>query len=345
MRFFNTAGPVDCKEHYCLPPLERLDIEGVLSLIEQKKYFVLHAPRQTGKTTCLLALMDRLNGEGKYRCLYCNVEVGQSAREDVAEAMRAILNEVGSMAGDFLGDGFLRSVAREVMDSAGPHGALNEALTRWASHSEKPIVLLIDEIDSLVGDTLISVLRQLRAGYAKRPCHFPQSVLLCGIRDVRDYRIHSAKEKAVITGGSAYNIKAESLRLGDFSYEDVKTLYDQHTMETGQGFETGVVGKVWDYTHGQPWLVNALGYEACFRMPEGGIRTLPISLGMVEQAKENLILRRETHLDQLADKLREDRVRRVIAPLLEGRMAPSDIAEDDLQYVTDLGLLRRKPPG
>jgi len=109
MRFFNTAGPVDCKEHYCLPPLERLDIEGVLSLIEQKKYFVLHAPRQTGKTTCLLALMDRLNGEGKYRCLYCNVEVGQSAREDVAEAMRAILNEVGSMAGDFLGDGFLRS--------------------------------------------------------------------------------------------------------------------------------------------------------------------------------------------------------------------------------------------
>uniref|UniRef100_A0A7C4VZX5 AAA-ATPase-like domain-containing protein n=1 Tax=Desulfatirhabdium butyrativorans TaxID=340467 RepID=A0A7C4VZX5_9BACT len=58
MKTFNTEGPMDCREHYCLPPLERIDLKAVLRLIDAKKYFLLHAPRQTGKTTCLLALLD-----------------------------------------------------------------------------------------------------------------------------------------------------------------------------------------------------------------------------------------------------------------------------------------------
>jgi len=69
-------------------------------------------------------------------------------------------------------------------------------------------VLLVDEIDTLIGDTLIAVLRQLRAGYHRRPKSFPQSVVLCGVRDVRDYRIHSAADGALVTGGSAFNVKA-----------------------------------------------------------------------------------------------------------------------------------------
>ncbi len=74
MRFFNTAGPVNTKDHYCLPPLKRFALDKILSLIEQKKYFVLHAPRQTGKTSALLALMEHLNSQGTYRCVYINVE-------------------------------------------------------------------------------------------------------------------------------------------------------------------------------------------------------------------------------------------------------------------------------
>jgi hypothetical protein len=82
MRFFNTAGPVDCQRHYCLPPLQRFDLSEVEMLIEQQKHFVLHAPRQTGKTSCLLALMDYLNEQGRYRAVYCNVEPAQAARKD-----------------------------------------------------------------------------------------------------------------------------------------------------------------------------------------------------------------------------------------------------------------------
>ena len=147
--------------------------------------------------------------------------------------------------------------------------------------------MLIDEIDALVGDTLITVLRQLRAGYPNRPQAFPNSVILCGVRDVRDYRIHSEQSQAIITGGSAFNIKATSLRLGDFSQEEVVRLLLQHTAETGQVFEPAALELIWDLTAGQPWLVNALAYETCFQMPAGRERSQPITAEMVLEAKEN----------------------------------------------------------
>ena len=218
-------------------------------------------------------------------------------------------------------------------------------LTRWAERNSKPIVLLIDEIDALVGDTLIAVLRQLRAGYPKRPEFFPQSIVLCGVRDVRDYRIHSSRDKEIITGGSAFNIKAKSLRLGDLDGDEVLLLYRQHTQETGQPFTAGALDLVWELTQGQPWLVNALGYEVCFRMVMGRERSQPITAEMVDEAKESIILRRETHLDQLVDKLKEPRVRRVIQPMLEGSDLEQTVPLDDIQYVVDLGLVTRRPTG
>jgi hypothetical protein len=339
-RFFNTAGPVDCEDHYCLPPLDRFRLSEVLSLIAQKKYFVLHAPRQTGKTSALLALMDYLNQQGKYRCSYVNVEIAQAAREDVTQAMQAILNELASWARYALNDHFVEQYWPDILAQSGGYAALGEMLTRWSAASSKPLVLLIDEIDALVGDTLISVLRQLRAGYPRRPGSFPQSVVLCGVRDVRDYRIHSAREKSIITGGSAFNIKAQSLRLGNFSQLEVERLYQQHTTETRQRFEAAALALVWELTRGQPWLVNALGYEVCFKMKEGQNRTRPITTSEVVKAKERLILSRETHLDQLADKLQEARVRRVIEPILTGIARPDLIPTDDISYVQDLGLVR-----
>ncbi len=70
MRFFNTAGPIKPRDHYCLSPLVRIKLDEIVPLIDQEKYFVLHAPRQTGKTSCLLALLEHLNSQGRYRCVY-----------------------------------------------------------------------------------------------------------------------------------------------------------------------------------------------------------------------------------------------------------------------------------
>ena len=346
MRFFNTTGPVVAADHYCIPPLQRVNLGEVLTLIGEKRYFVLHAPRQTGKTSALLALRGLLNGgtEGAFRCVYVNVESGQTAREDVERGMRAILGTLGTRARRTLGDESLARLWPDVLTTFGPDGALQEVLVRWAEADSTPLVLLIDEIDTLVGDTLIAVLRQLRAGYDERPGGFPQSVILCGVRDVRDYRIHSSAEKTVITGGSAFNVKAASLRIGDFSEAEVRTLLVQHTAETGQRFAKVALQAVWELTAGQPWLVNALAQEACFADPAGRDRSRAITAEAIHAARERIILRRETHLDQLTDKLQEERVRRVIGPLLSGGEASAEMLPDDLQYVRDLGLVARDDP-
>ncbi|MEM7533775.1 MAG: AAA-like domain-containing protein [Chloroflexota bacterium] len=338
-RKFNTAGPMIPKDHYMIPPLSRFDLDGIEELIENKRYFVLHAPRQVGKTSYLRALMEHLNEQGDVRCLYINVESGQAARENVDGAMSAIAGELATRALGNLKDDFIENHWQDVFQRYGAFSALNVILTRWAWSSVLPLVLFIDEIDALIGDTLISVLRQLRAGYDKRPSEFPQSIILCGVRDIRDYRIHSSREKEIITGGSAFNIKAESLRMGNFTHDEVLSLYQQHTDETGQRFTDDALEQVWQLTNGQPWLVNALAHEATHKMKDARDRTVVITEERIQIAKEQIILRRDTHLDQLADKLLEPRVQRVIAPMLEGVEIDRTALNDDLQYLIDLGLV------
>ncbi len=344
MRFFTTEGPVRPDRHYSLPPLSRWHLDEVLDLISQEKYFLLHAPRQTGKTSCLLALMEHLNREGHYQAVYANLEGAQTAREDVARGLRTICGAIGAAARLWVGEERLFEWTQAAWREQGADGVLTGLLTRWSLASPRPIALLLDEVDALIGDTLIALLRQLRAGYHQRPAAFPQTVILCGVRDLRDYRIHASSERTVITGGSAFNIKAKSLRLGDFSAAETRTLLLEHTCETGQVFAPEALDRVWELTQGQPWLVNALAYRACFELPAGRDRTQPITLDLIDQAKEQMIVERVTHLDQLAHKLQEPRVRRIIEPMLAGT-EPGEVAEDDRQYLVDLGLLRRDGAG
>ena len=334
MRFFNTEGPVRPDEHYCIPPLERFDLEEVLALVRMKKYFVLHAPRQTGKTSALLALCDLLNGQG-YACVYTTVETARTARDDVGEAMRTVLAGLGSRARSALGGEFPAKAWSGILAEVGPNEALGETLKLWSEASPKPLVLLIDEIDTLQGDPLLSTLQQLRGGYPMRPGAFPQCVVLCGLRDVRDYRIRSTS--------SPFNIVAKSLRLGDFTQQETLALLGQHTAETGQAFTPEAREAIWTRTLGQPWLVNALAWETCFERKAGRDRTRAVTADDVAEAREALIVRRVTHLDQLADKLREDRVRRVVEPMLSG--ADEQVFSNrDVEYVRDLGLIARDKP-
>ena len=229
-----------------------------------------------------------------------------------------------------------------IKETRGSRGALTELLSEWARFSSKPIVLLLDEVDALVGDTLISLLRQIRSGYAQRPFAFPQSIVLCGVRDIRDYRMHTEHQE-IITGGSAFNIKAESLRLGNFDFEEITTLFQQHTTETGQSFNDAIFPEIWEDTKGQPWLVNALGHQLTWKNRELRDRSIPIGIEHYQVAREELIQSRATHLDQLADKLKEPRVHSVISNLLSGEQPDIHLKQDDLQYVEDLGLITRKP--
>ncbi|MEM7370460.1 MAG: AAA-like domain-containing protein [Bacteroidota bacterium] len=338
-KFFNTAGPIKPELHYYVDTRKRWDVDEVLSLIRQQKYFVLHAPRQTGKTSAILALMHFLNESGEYEAIYANIEPAQAARENVEAAMRAVVGKIASSHHFYPKSSLLKDQWVDMYANSGGHQGLEDILTFWSQHAEKPTVLFLDEVDALIGDTLISLLRQIRSGYNSRPAGFPISIILCGVRDVRDYRIHSSSTKEIITGGSAFNIKAESLRMENFTPEHIQDLFDQHTIATGQIFEEGILDLVWTYTHGQPWLVNALAYQVTYNMRENRDRSRSITVEALKEAKEELIIRRDTHLDQLIDKLREDRVRRIIEPLLSGNQTTQEHHPDDVLYVRDLGLI------
>ena len=342
-KFFNTAGPMMPDINYCIDPLTRLDWAEVKMMIGAKRYFALHAPRQTGKTSSLLAMRDALNEEGRFVCLYANVEEAQTARGDVTRGIATICDAISAEMAGRLRLRELENWYFEECKKFEPERQLNRFLAHWAETSEKPTVLFLDEVDALVGDTLISLLRQLRAGYANRPGAFPQSVVLCGVRDVRDYRINQG-DGEVVTGGSAFNIKTESLRMGNFSIEETKSLWLQHTAETGQEFDGAIFAELWEDTYGQPWLINALGYEVTWKLRPCRDRGRKITIGDYKEARENLIQSRATHLDQLADKLREPRVFNVINGILTGEPdGDNRILLDDTQYVADLGLVRTRP--
>ncbi len=334
-RHFNTSGICFPEDHYMVDPLKRLT--SIRDLIDQKKYFVLHAPRQTGKTTAMRALMDQLNAEGRYIALHFSCESANVVGPDFEEANRIIVRRIFTKS-----ELHLPESERPVpVSQESPTSTLIfDTLQAWAKVQTKPIVLLIDEIDSLTDLSLISVLRQLRDGYQDRPHSFPHSVALIGLKDVRDYKVKVRDEFQSLGTASPFNIKDRSLTLRNFTQDEVTKLYQQHTQETGQVFEVATLRWAFHYSQGQPWLTNALARECVEAKPD---RTLPILEDDIHQAKETIILNRETHLDSLMDKLREERIRRILVPIMEGELLPIDSLNDDLVYVKNLGLIESKP--
>ncbi len=332
-RFFNTAGPCEPSSHYMLPPEKRLPEVG--NLIDRAQYFVLHAPRQSGKTTVVRTLAHSLTAGGRYAAVYTNCETAQPAGADVERGVSAILEALAAQGERLAPE--LRPDPLETFQGVKADSRLGRYLAAWCERSTRPVVLFLDEIDALRDETLLSVLRQIRAGYAERPAHFPHALALIGLRDVRDYRIRLRPEAESLGTSSPFNIKVRSLTLSNFTRDEVAGLYGQHTAESGQTFAPGAVDLAWELTRGQPWLVNALAAEVVDELlPD---RTVTIQPHHIERAREILIERRDTHLDSLIDRLREPRVRRVLEPILAGEFLPPDLPDDDVQFVKDLGLI------
>lgn len=331
---FNTTGP--CREdlHYMLPATGR--VQSLKTLVEQQLYFVIHAPRQVGKTTSMMGLAKELTESGKYASVLVTCEQGAVFKDDVERAEAVILQSWHAFCRIWLPE---ELHPPPLPDTAQPGNAIREFLQSWAEVCPRPLVLFIDEIDSLENAALLTVLRQLRSGFPSRPKSFPQSVALIGMRDVRDYKVASGGSDRLHTS-SPFNVKAESILLRNFNRDEVFTLLRQHTTATGQPFAADALETVWYLTRGQPWLTNALARVLVSELVTD--RTQTIAVQDVEKAKEVLIQRRDTHLDSLAERLREERVKRIMIPMLSGDLLP-DLPDDDLRFIQDLGLLEKRP--
>lgn len=190
-----------------LPATSRLPMASLQMLIEEENYFVLHAPRQVGKTTAMQALAEQLTDSGQYAAVLVSAEVGDPFRHDPGAAELALLASWQLNARLQLPPELQMPPPPPI---APPGQRVQAALTEWAQAIRLPLVLFIDEIDSLQDEALLSVLRQLRSGFPNPPQAFPKFLALIGLRDVRDYKVASGGSQRLNTA-SPFNIKAESI--------------------------------------------------------------------------------------------------------------------------------------
>jgi len=160
-RYFNTAGPCVASRHYIIDPFERLGPE-VRELINKRQYFVIHAARQTGKTTLLLDMMRKINQEGKSYALYCSLEVIHAimeAKEGIPAIVRTIYTALNNYslpnASQFAQNANYNDYAN----------VLQSSIVEYCRTLDKPLIMFLDEADCLSDYTLISFMRQLRSGY------------------------------------------------------------------------------------------------------------------------------------------------------------------------------------
>ena len=336
---FNTSGPCNLAEHYMLSPEPRF--RGVMRLVGERKYFTLHAGRQTGKSTSAKWLVRSYNAGDTYRALWVDL---QSAREkpDVGIAMVEVLQCFTDATTRL--HGLVQAPTEEECERMlrKPSHAVLLWLRQMASQCPKPLVVLIDEADGLVGPAMVSFLTQIRAGYTDRDdLPFPHSIALIGQRQVRDYVFSQEGGRVVTRAGltSDFNITAEAVTLRAFTKEEVFELLHQHTTQTGQRWEPAAMELIYELSQGHPWLVNAMANQVVNLEVED--RAVAVTAEHVVAAKETILLEGSSHVDSLAARLHEARVRRVMEPMLAGGRAIGDPLHDDFSYVLGLGLIAK----
>lgn len=338
MRFFNTTGPCNPRDHYMLPPAERLVGAQLHRYIRDKLYWVLHAPRQTGKTTFLQSWMTEINRGTEALACYVSLERCQGLAEperSMPDLCKAIQEYAESA-----------SLAVPRLRTTAVNSMLSDILRDWAKlTAPKPLVVLFDETDVLVDKTLISFLRQLRGGFATRGLgQFPVSVALVGMRDLKDY-ITAAKGGVPVNPGSPFNIKEDSSVIANFSREDVGRLFAQRTGETGQEITEEALGYVWEQSRGQPWIVNSLFKRATMRVLDEDSRET-VRLDHIQEARRQMLAARETHLETLAYRLGDPPVRSILETIITGKFDLSlSHGNPAVEQALDLGLIRYDEEG
>ena len=333
LRFFNTTGPCNPNKHYMLPPEDRLVGAQLNRYIRDELYWVLHAPRQTGKTTFLQSWMRQINDTGEAVACYVSVERCQGLVE-IERAMPAICTSIRERARKF-------ALPVPEANSVDASSMLSDILLNWSVLvAPKPLIVLFDEVDVLQGESMISFLRQLRDGFADRGVgKFPVSIALVGMRDLKDYITASTGGREP-NPGSPFNIKADSAWISNFQKDDVAHLFAQRTAETGQQITQEALDYVYEQSQGQPWIVNSLFMRATMRILDVE-SSETVTLRHIVEAREQMIKARETHLDALGERLKDPRIHRVIQTIMTGETDASINRMDaDVMLATDLGLVK-----
>ncbi|MDR2199011.1 MAG: AAA-like domain-containing protein [Deltaproteobacteria bacterium] len=337
---FNTTGPCFPEDHYMLPVLPR--IQGVDEMISGKYYFIIHAPRQSGKTTYLQYLTRRINSEGNIYALNCSLATlkGLTDRDEAMTTMAAQLNRALKISGV---EAFKKlAFPDDSLPQSDASVKISNILNYLSVKLDKDLIVFFDEADSMTEIPLVTFLSQIRDGYIDRnvspESKFPRSMALVGMRDIRDYLTQVRSNTTSLGLASPFNVKKEALTLANFSRDEIGILYQQHTIASGQVFESEAVARAWYWSKGQPWLVNALAYECVVKILKKNYAET-VTANIMDQAAEAIIKNRTTHIDSLKERLKEPRVIKVMDSVFAGTPGVLLHNSDDRQYCLDLGLV------
>ena len=307
MRSFGTTGRVRPEQHYIVPRTQ--EIADFIRRVEEGRYIVLFAPRQTGKTTFFRLALEALATEDStyfpiqldfqtmrnaapttfYQQLHYQINrqiksLFQKRDKVPSEALTQFLENTT------LTDHFSMEAFFENLKSFLDNDFRNQRL------ASTKVVLLIDEFDGIPQTVISDFLYTLRQIYLSDEQHCPHSVGIVGVKSIAqlDY------DRSV----SPFNIQDE-FRLPNFTLEQVQELLAQYTDEVGQAFAPEVVESIQKQTAGQPVLVNRFAQILTQELDIP--KTQTIAPDHFLQSHTQLLHERNINIQHLTTNIRRDR--------------------------------------
>ncbi|MDR1608729.1 MAG: hypothetical protein LBT38_10040 [Deltaproteobacteria bacterium] len=341
IKTFNPTGPCNPNTRYMLPVLARQT--GVDSAIEEKNYFVLHAPQRSGKTTFLNFLTNKINSEGNYYALMCSLASLKivSDKDETLTKIVSLINK--SMA---------KSKVKQIKDKANTYNSLPQMadtnqkvralLNQLCEDLDKDLIVFFEEADYPCWIGLLTFMAQIQEAYLirERPGHkFPRAMAFVGCRDIMACLFEAQSDTKISKiKFPPFNIIKKTLTLDNFTKPEIKTLCQQHTTASGQIFLDSAIERIWHWSAGQPGSVNALANETVVKILNKDY-SATITGEQVDQAAESLIKQRYAPFDSILKRLKEPRVHMVMDSVIAGIPFKEFIEMDNREYCQALGLL------
>jgi hypothetical protein len=258
-KVFNTTGACNPKLHYTVDISGRL--QEIKKLVDNGAYFTINRARQYGKTTTLTALQEYLKDE--YMVIYMDFQFLSNASFESEESfVRAFSREFVIAGNDYI-KGEIKDELKNLAKNKNLDSDLGELfiiLSDLCRQNEKPIVLIIDEVDSASNNQVfLDFLAQLRGYYihrANRPIF--QSVILAGVHDVKNIK-RKIRPDDDSKNNSPWNIATDFDISMSFSEHDIAGMIAEYDADKSIGMDINYISKtIYEYTHGYPYLVSRI---------------------------------------------------------------------------------------
>ena len=347
MRRFGTQGPVNPQEHYVVSRSD--EIADFIKRVEEGRYVVIFAPRQTGKTTFFRRALDVLvtdfgieaeaDSPAAYFPIPLNFDVykNTSVADFYANLYQDICEEIENLfqrRGGTPTEALIQLLADTELTN--PH-----TLRRFFRRLERLLtpqkfVFIIDEFDGIPQAALSDFLHTLRHIYIAGKPRCPHSVGIIGVKSIAQLNY----DRSI----SPFNIQDE-FHLPNFTLEQVQELLEQYTDEVGQAFVPEVIESIHKQTAGQPVLVNRFAQILTEELQVP--KTEPITMGHFSEAHTELLHGQNTNIEHLTTNIRKNPRFESVLMRIMARDEGVDFNMDDdiINELATYGVIKRASDG